>query len=59
LLGVLGPEDVAEIGEMPARPDDARITVYKSVGVAVPDAAAAALVLAEARARGIGVELAM
>ncbi|MEY2454411.1 MAG: hypothetical protein QOD92_3985, partial [Acidimicrobiaceae bacterium] len=57
LLGVLEPGDVAEIGERPVRPDDDRITVYKSVGVAVQDAAAASLVLAAALANGIGVEL--
>jgi ornithine cyclodeaminase/alanine dehydrogenase-like protein (mu-crystallin family) len=59
LLGVLEPRDVAEIGEKPVRPDDERITVYKSVGVAVQDAAAAAVVLAEARARGIGINVAI
>jgi ornithine cyclodeaminase len=59
LLGVLEPDDVAEIGEMPARTDDEQITVYKSVGVAVQDAAAASLVLAEARARGIGIDVAL
>jgi ornithine cyclodeaminase/alanine dehydrogenase-like protein (mu-crystallin family) len=57
LLGVLGPDDVAEIGERPARADDTQITVYKSVGVAVQDAAAATLVLTAARANGIGVEV--
>jgi ornithine cyclodeaminase len=59
LLGVLEPDGTAEIGELPTRADDAQITVYKSVGVAVQDAAAASLVLAEARARGLGVEIAM
>ncbi|MEY2460444.1 MAG: hypothetical protein QOG30_2274 [Acidimicrobiaceae bacterium] len=57
LLGVLDPSDVAEIGEKPVRASDDQITVYKSVGVAVQDAAAAALVLAEAGARGLGVEV--
>ena len=57
LLGVLDPDDAAEIGEKPIRTDDAQITVYKSVGVAVQDAAAAALVLAEARTRGLGTEV--
>ncbi|MEY2433054.1 MAG: hypothetical protein QOC92_2779 [Acidimicrobiaceae bacterium] len=57
LLGVLEPDGTAEIGELPTRADDGQITVYKSVGVAVQDAAAASLVLAEARARGLGVEV--
>jgi ornithine cyclodeaminase/alanine dehydrogenase-like protein (mu-crystallin family) len=59
LLGVLGPDDVVEIGERPARHDDEQITVYKSVGLAVQDAVAAALVLDGARARGIGTEVAI
>jgi ornithine cyclodeaminase len=58
--GVIGPDHVrAEIGELvagtvapPACGD--RITLYKSVGVAVQDAAAAALVLGAARAAGVG-----
>ncbi|MEY2446530.1 MAG: hypothetical protein QOH79_6 [Acidimicrobiaceae bacterium] len=57
LLGVLEPGDVAEIGERPVRAHDEQITVYKSVGVAVQDAAAAAMVLADARAAGLGVEV--
>jgi ornithine cyclodeaminase/alanine dehydrogenase-like protein (mu-crystallin family) len=49
----------AEIGEVvagdrPGRTDDAQLTLYKSVGVAVQDAAAAALVLESARRRGVG-----
>jgi ornithine cyclodeaminase/alanine dehydrogenase-like protein (mu-crystallin family) len=52
----------AEIGELVAghvkgRTDDAQLTLYKSVGVAVQDAAAAALVLATARVRGIGTHI--
>lgn len=52
----------AEIGELvagdqPGRTDDTQITLYKSVGAAVQDAAAASLVLANARARGIGTEV--
>ena len=51
--------DVAEIGEVVAGTADGRrsaeeITLYKSVGVGVQDAAAAALVLAAARERGSG-----
>jgi alanine dehydrogenase len=59
LLGVIEPDDAAEIGERPMRADEGQITVYKSVGVAVQDAAAASLVLTEARARGIGVEVSL
>jgi ornithine cyclodeaminase len=52
----------AEIGELvegtrPGRTDPEQITLYKSVGVAVQDAAAAALVLAAARERGVGREI--
>jgi alanine dehydrogenase len=58
--GVIGPEHVhAEIGELveglrPGRTAADQITLYKSVGVAVQDAAAAALVLARARETGAG-----
>jgi ornithine cyclodeaminase len=49
----------AELGEIvsgarPGRSDATQLTLYKSVGVAVEDAAAAALVLRLARERGIG-----
>lgn len=49
----------AELGELvsgarPGREDPAQITLYKSVGVAVQDAAAAALVLEAARRDGVG-----
>ncbi len=49
----------AELGELfsglrPGRSDETQITLYKSVGVAVEDAAAAALVLRLARERGMG-----
>jgi alanine dehydrogenase len=63
--GVITAEHVrAELGEVyagdhPGRTDDAEITLYKSVGVAVEDAVAAALVLAAARERGAGVEVAL
>ncbi len=60
--GLLRAEDVRELGELvsgavPGRRDDRQITLYKSVGVAVEDAAAAALVLRSARARGVGREI--
>lgn len=57
LLGVLGPDDVVEIGERPSRQNNEQLTVYKSVGVAAQDAAAAALVLAAAHERGLGVHV--
>ena len=49
----------AELGEIvaktrPGRANDRQITLYKSVGVAVEDAAATALVLKLARERGVG-----
>ena len=49
----------AELGELvsgarPGRADPAQITLYKSVGVAVQDAAAAAMVLDAARKAGVG-----
>ena len=60
--GLLDAEDLREVGELvdgtrPGRADPTQITLYKSVGVAVQDAAAAALVLAAARERGIGQEV--
>jgi alanine dehydrogenase len=56
------PEDVVELGELvngtrPGRTSEDQITLYKSVGVAVQDAAAASLVLAAARERSIGREI--
>jgi alanine dehydrogenase len=59
-LAGVPPERVhAELGELvrgdkPGRTDPDQITLYKSVGVAVQDVAAAALVLEAARARRIG-----
>jgi len=54
--------DVVELGELvagskPGRISQDQITLYKSVGVAVQDAAAAALVLAAARKRSAGREI--
>jgi alanine dehydrogenase len=56
------PDDVVELGELvngtrPGRTSEDQITLYKSVGVAVQDAAAASLVLAAARERSIGREI--
>jgi alanine dehydrogenase len=61
-LAGIAPERAVELGELvartrPGRTSAEQITVYKSVGVAVQDLAAASLVLAAARAQGVGVEL--
>ncbi len=61
--GVIGPDHIhAEIGELvsgarPGRTAPDQVTLYKSVGVAAQDAAAAALVLAAARERGLGIDV--
>jgi alanine dehydrogenase len=61
--GLITPDHIhAELGELvsgtkPGRSSADQITLYKSVGVAVQDAAAAALVLAAAREAGAGREL--
>lgn len=52
----------AELGELvsgtrPGRANDQQITLYKSVGVAVEDAAATALVLRLAKERGVGKQI--
>ena len=44
-------------GSRPGRSTPDQLTLYKSVGVAVQDAAAAALVLRAARERGVGREI--
>ena len=56
------PVEVVELGELVAGTKEGRtspeqITLYKSVGVAVQDAAAAALVLAAARKKSVGREI--
>jgi alanine dehydrogenase len=61
-LDVLGRDGVVELGEVIAgtregRASNEQITLYKSVGVAVQDLAAAALVLDAARVRGGGMEI--
>ncbi len=61
-LAAVDPRAVAELGEIvagmrPGRTSAEEITLYKSVGVAVQDLAAAALVLAAARERGVGLEI--
>jgi ornithine cyclodeaminase/alanine dehydrogenase-like protein (mu-crystallin family) len=61
-LSMLGDEDVRELGqviagETPGRTAADQLTLYKSVGNAAMDAAAAALVLRAARERGLGREV--
>ena len=58
----MSAEQLTEIGEViagarPGRQSDDELTVYKSVGIGVMDAAAAALVLRAAAERGRGVEV--
>jgi alanine dehydrogenase len=57
----LDPASVVELGELvsgrPGRGGSAEITLYKSVGVAIQDLAAAALVLRAAQERNIGLEI--
>ena len=61
--GLIGADHVrAEIGELvegtkPGRSSSDQITLYKSVGVAVQDGAAAALVVRAAREHGAGLEV--
>jgi alanine dehydrogenase len=57
--GTITREAIAELGEIlagerPGRTSPGQITLYRSVGVAVQDAAAAGLVLRHARERGVG-----
>jgi ornithine cyclodeaminase len=63
-LRSLDPERLTELGEIlageaPGRTDAEQITLYKSVGVGVMDAAAAALVLRAAQEQGAGTEVAL
>ena len=61
-LAGLDPAAAAEVGEIvlgtrPGRSTPAEITLYKSVGIAIQDLAAASLVLSAARERGVGLEI--
>ena len=61
-LAGVDPASVAELGELVSgsrrgRATPVEITLYKSVGVAVQDLAAAALVLAAAREREVGLKI--
>jgi ornithine cyclodeaminase/alanine dehydrogenase-like protein (mu-crystallin family) len=59
----IGPDHIqAELGELlegvhPGRQADEELTVFKSLGIAVEDLAAAELCVARARERGIGTEV--
>ena len=59
----IGPDHIrAELGEVlvgmhPGREDDAELTVFKSLGIAVEDLAAAELVVRRAREQGAGTEV--
>jgi ornithine cyclodeaminase/alanine dehydrogenase-like protein (mu-crystallin family) len=61
--GAIGPEHIrAELGEVligaaPGRGSDTELTVFKSLGIAVEDLAAAEHVLRRARAEGVGTEV--
>jgi alanine dehydrogenase len=60
--GAIHVDQIHEIGEIAAgdragRTDGDQLTLYKSVGVAVQDAAAAGLIWDAARARGVGTEV--
>jgi ornithine cyclodeaminase len=60
----IGPGHIrAELGEVlegthPGRTGDDELTLFKSLGIAVEDLAAAELCIARARERGIGTEIA-
>jgi ornithine cyclodeaminase len=61
--GAIGPDHIrAEIGDVllgrrPGRVSVEEITIYKSLGVAVQDLAAAELAVQRARERGVGMEV--
>jgi ornithine cyclodeaminase len=63
LLAGLGEDHIrAELGEVligahPGRADEEELTVFKSLGLAVEDLAAAELVVRKAREQGAGVEV--
>ena len=63
LMAGVGPDHIkAELGELlegvhPGRTSDDELTVFKSLGLAVEDLAAAELVVARARERGIGTKV--
>jgi ornithine cyclodeaminase/alanine dehydrogenase-like protein (mu-crystallin family) len=61
-LAGVDPAAAVELGEIvlgtrPGRTAPGEITLYKSVGIAIQDLAAASLVLSAARERGVGLEI--
>jgi len=64
-IGVLGADyPVTELGEIltgthRGRVADDEVTLFRSLGLAIEDLAASSLVLARARERGVGVEIAL
>jgi ornithine cyclodeaminase/alanine dehydrogenase-like protein (mu-crystallin family) len=59
VLDWLEVHELAEVvsGETPGRQDDDDVVLFKSLGIAAEDLAVAALAVARARERGLGVEL--
>ncbi len=62
MLGTLPEHAPAELGELlvesaTGRRDETELTVFKSLGLAVEDLAAAALCTERARERGVGTEV--
>ncbi len=61
--GAIGPDHIkAELGEVlvgthPGREHDDELTLFKSLGIAVEDLAAAELVVRRAREQGVGSEV--
>lgn len=62
--GVIDPHQLVELGEIvlglkPGRKSDGEVTLYKSVGMAAMDAAAAALAYQRAQEMGLGTEVSL
>jgi ornithine cyclodeaminase/alanine dehydrogenase-like protein (mu-crystallin family) len=55
--GIVGEIGEVELGRKPGRIDDSQVTLFKSVGIAVQDAVAAAAAIQRARAQHIGSEV--
>ena len=56
-----GPTEIGDVlrGHARGRPDDAAVTIYRSLGIAAQDLAAAAFLLACAEHEGRGIEVAL